>query len=509
LGEHHKVGPQLLVHLPDNLSDGFVFPDFGKITTGVFWMAVMSIALVTAIESVLSAIAVDSLDSKQRKTDLDKDLKGLGAGSALSSMIGGLPMISEIVRSSANASSGAKTQWSNFFHGVFLLLFIVVGGPIINHIPLAALAAMLIFTGYRLASPKEFKHVYHIGILDFIVFVSTMIVVLLTDLLIGVGIGIVLNLLFNIFKGVSLGNVFRVQLHEEKKSNEVVLHLSGALIFSNYLGLKKHVMAHATTPVTIDLASVNYIDHSVMHQLHMLEIEFSVKKVAFEIINDNHLISDTDHPLSAKKESGVGHEVKKRVLNSRQKALSKLASTTGMMFSPEKTMERNGRMRAFQFAAKGRVNYTYNLITGNFGQIPFEYCEMQYDADLETQSATAELGMMMFRPAIKPPAFTLEQEGFMDKLAELGGYNDIDFDAYPDFSSKFLLKGENEAAVRQFFGDEMIHLLEKDSQYHIESDGEIIIIYRFDRKIDINKIKQLFDFAEKLAPLVAYQGIGV
>lgn len=153
--EHHYhfagtdfiVGPKYLVNLPENIADGIVFPDFGQLRTGAFWISVVSNALVSAIESLLSAKAVDTLDPMKRKSNLDRDLMAMGGGSALAGLIGGLPMISEIVRSSANINAGARSQWANFFHGIFLLIFLLLLKPLIEQIPMAALAAMLVYTG--------------------------------------------------------------------------------------------------------------------------------------------------------------------------------------------------------------------------------------------------------------------------------------------------------------------------------------------------------------------------
>jgi MFS superfamily sulfate permease-like transporter len=153
-GNDYEIGHKFLVNLPSNLGDAIVFPDFGKATSGVFWVAVMSFALISGLESLLSAKAVDTLDPWKRKSNLNRDLFAMGAGSSIAAAIGGLPMISEIVRSSANISNGGRTQWANFFHGVFLLIFLLLLKPVIMMIPLSALAAMLIFTGFRLASPQ-------------------------------------------------------------------------------------------------------------------------------------------------------------------------------------------------------------------------------------------------------------------------------------------------------------------------------------------------------------------
>jgi MFS superfamily sulfate permease-like transporter len=502
LGEAHKVGPQLLVHLPDKLSDGFALPDFGKFLTGAFWISVTTIALVTALESVLSAIAVDSLDPMQRKTNLNKDLKALGAGSSFSSLIGGLPMISEIVRSSANVSGGGKTQWSNFFHGSFLLLFLLIGGPIINHIPLSALAAMLLFTGYRLASPKEFKHVYETGKAELVVFVITIIMVLVTDLVIGVGVGILVNLVFCLLKGTSIGNLFKVRLKEESVGSQVVLKPSGTLVFSNYLGLKKKIMSHGNTAIILDMSNLKLIDHSVMHHLHNIEKEYHVKDVDFEIINDNHLRSETNHPLSAKIAIKSTDQYEVLSLSDHQVALAKLAVENGWGFKAEKTIENNKMLRSFHFAKKGLMHFAQNTIKGNVDHVAFEFFEIEFDADAQTKSATNIIPTVIIKSDKRLPVFTAEEESFFDKLAELSGFNDIDFENHPIFSDKFLLKGPDEEEIRKFFTADLIGLLESHPKFHFESDGKTIMIYRFDGKDDIASLKELIEFCKSLIPVL-------
>lgn len=298
LGSEHKVGPQLLVHLPDSILGAVELPDFGKIATGAFWIAVVSITLVTAIESLLSAIAVDTMDDNHRKTNLNKDLKALGFGSSLSGIIGGLPMISEIVRSTANADSGAKTQWSNFFHGCFLLLFMFVGSVVIDHIPLAALAAMLIYTGFRLASPKEFKHMWHIGRSEFLVFLVTIVVVLLTDLLIGIAAGIILNMIIVLVKKVSPANLFKARMNTTVSGDTATIELRDAFTFCNFLGLKKEILKQGDKNVILDMSRVTLVDHSVKHHLAGLKRDFEINGLKCERVNDASLKAINEHPLA-------------------------------------------------------------------------------------------------------------------------------------------------------------------------------------------------------------------
>lgn len=269
---HHEqtVGPKFLVTIPGNFIDSFCLPDFSKISTLEFWEAVLSICLVGSLESLLSAMAVDKLDPYKRHTNLDRDLTAVGIGNLLASMIGGLPMIAEIVRSSANVNNGAKTGWANFFHGSFLLLFVILFPTLIHRIPLAALAALLVFTGYRLASPKEFAKVMGVGKEQLLLFVITIIGVLATDLLIGVAIGILAKLALHITRGVWLNNLFKIHFKiEEQDENIIVIKVLGSAIFSNFLALKKALalLPHGKTLV-FDFTDAYLIDHTVMEALH-------------------------------------------------------------------------------------------------------------------------------------------------------------------------------------------------------------------------------------------------
>jgi MFS superfamily sulfate permease-like transporter len=302
-GHEYTIGPKFLVTLPENLADGIVFPDWSKAFTLPFLVAVVSITLVQGIESLLSAKAVDTLDPLKRQSDLNKDLSAVGAGSALAGLIGGLPMIAEIVRSSANVNNGGRTGWANFFHGAFLLIFIVAFPMLIHSIPLAALAAILLYTGYRLAAPQHFKHTLQIGTEQLSIFVTTLVVTLATDLIIGVFSGILLKVLIHVWRGAPLRSLFKPNLHlrYDSLAQRYVLEVHDAAIFSNYLGLKNKLDSiPAGSNVCVDFDKATLVDHTVMEHVFSYKDHFERQGGHFEITEMGHLVPRSQHPHSAR-----------------------------------------------------------------------------------------------------------------------------------------------------------------------------------------------------------------
>ncbi len=302
---HHEftIGPKFLVSIPQNFLAGFAFPDFSLAGTRIFWQQVVTICLVGSLESLLSAAAVDKLDPCKRQSDLNRDLAAVGVGNTICGMIGGLPMIAEIVRSSANVNNGAKTGWANFFHGVFLLIFVALFPKLIHEIPLASLAALLVFTGYRLASPHEFRKTLEIGYEQLGVFVITIVGVLATDLLIGVGIGILAEFLVHLWRSVQWGEVFKLKLDIRQSEPGVYeVRVGGAAFFANFISLKNDL---ATIPegqtVVFDLSDAATIDHTVMEYLHHYCEDYERRGGHAEIGGLDGHVSSSNHPLAARK----------------------------------------------------------------------------------------------------------------------------------------------------------------------------------------------------------------
>jgi len=296
-----------LVHIGDFWGSVRLNADFSHITEMTFWKYVFMFYFVSSLESLLTVKAIDGLDPYKRVSDYNGDLKAQGAGNMLSGLLGGLPMISEVVRSGANVNFGAKTKWSNFFHGIFLLLAMVLIIPVIELIPNAALAAMLIFAGYRLASPKEFVHTYHIGKEQLAIFITTIMVTLVEDLLLGIAAGILVKVIFHLFNGASLRNFFKVKHTVEKKSEgDYVIKVEEAAIFSNLISFKNALSdLPAASHIRVDLSATTLVDHSFMSFITHFQRRYNDEGGNFELVGLDKHKSFSDHPLSTKKAVAV------------------------------------------------------------------------------------------------------------------------------------------------------------------------------------------------------------
>ena len=300
-----QVVKSLLVKVPDSpstLFKSFIFPDFSQATSVLFWKWVLMFTLVGSLESLLSAKAVDVLDPWKRKTNLNRDLIAIGSANAAVACIGGLPMISEIVRSSANKDYGARTRWSNAFHGFFLLISILVLPKMLNNIPVTALAAMLIYAGCRLAHYKEFLHMWHVGKEQLIIFLSTVVGVLATDLLIGVGIGILAKFIIQIYYGVRPTDFLSIPLNVSQQDQGYTISLLGPAVFTNWLKLKKQISAAPRDGnVVVDCAKSKFLDHTVMSRLHEMDREFKQEGRTLTLSGLEHHRKLSHNPLAARK----------------------------------------------------------------------------------------------------------------------------------------------------------------------------------------------------------------
>ncbi|WP_373553625.1 SulP family inorganic anion transporter [Haliscomenobacter sp.] len=252
--------------VPKSLNDfvgQFSLPNFAEITRPDVWVVALTIAVVASIETLLCIEASDKLDPLKRYTDTNVELLAQGTGNILSGLLGGLPMTSVIVRTSANINSGGRTKTAAIAHGILLLLAVVSIPAILNKIPLACLAAVLLMIGYKLASPAVFKHMWKSGKYQFIPFIITVVAVVFTDLLEGVAIGLVVSVFFILRANLKLAYFFK---KEEYHQGEVItIKLAQEVSFLNKAAIKQ-TLNHLPegSKVVIDATDTFYIDHDVV-----------------------------------------------------------------------------------------------------------------------------------------------------------------------------------------------------------------------------------------------------
>ena len=309
LQEHeYQLSEQYLVDMPDKvfgMFDYITYPNFAALAQPKAWKWAMMFFVIGSLESLLSAKAIDILDPWKRKTNMDRDMVAVGVGNLCASFVGGLPMISEIVRSKANIDNGARTRFADLWHGVFLLACVALIPTVLHQIPLAALAAMLVYTGYRLAHPTEFIHVYRIGKEQLAIFVTTLTVVLATDLLIGVAAGIVLKMVFHIANGVPLKSLFKpfIEVQEVNDTTSLIL-ASESAVFSNWIPFKRQIEDIGLVQkrnLILDVSNTILVDHSVMEKLEEMERDFEQEGLTFEVRGLETLQPLADSAHSARK----------------------------------------------------------------------------------------------------------------------------------------------------------------------------------------------------------------
>ncbi len=308
-GVSYATGRSFFVNVPSSIAAAVTTPDFSVFANpatrslGALW--VVMFAVVGSLESLLSAKAIDIVDPWRRKTTLDRDLLAVGVANVAAASLGGLPMISEIVRSKANIDNGGCTRFADLWHAVFLLAFVAIAPGLISSIPLAALAAMLVYTGSRLASPNEFVSVYRVGREQLLIFASTLVGVLATDLLVGVLVGVAVKFAVHLFNGLPPGSMFKPFLEVvEVDDGTVRVDARGSAVFSNWIPFRRQLRQIAFdrgVDVVVNLEGTRLVDHSVMEGLHELEDEFARKGRTLTVVGLELHRPLSSHPMATRK----------------------------------------------------------------------------------------------------------------------------------------------------------------------------------------------------------------
>lgn len=277
------------VPVPDSF-DSFIgqfrFPNFSAITNPEVWIVGFTIALVASLETLLCVEATDKIDPEKRVTPTNRELLAQGTGNIISGMIGGLPITQVIVRSSANIQSGGKTKASAIIHGFFLLISVIIIPTVLNMIPLSVLASVLFIVGYKLAKPATFKAMYKAGWKQFVPFIITIVGIVFTDLLIGIGLGLAVGIVIVLMKSYQNSHF----LHIEDKSNgkhKINMTLAEEVTFFNKGAILKELDSlPRDTYLEIDVRKTRYLDNDIIEILDDFAFKAKERNIDIKIISE-------------------------------------------------------------------------------------------------------------------------------------------------------------------------------------------------------------------------------
>jgi carbonic anhydrase len=503
----HPLEAKYLLSIPDNAFTKFPVPNFSKCFDYYFILAVLSITLIASIESILSIKAVDKLDPKKRRSNTDKELRALGLASIVSGFLGGLNVVTVIARSSVNVNNGGTNRFSNFFQACFLLLFILIFQEQLKHIPYPALAAILVYTGYKLASPKVFVRIYRIGKEQFFIFIVTLLSTIYTNLISGILIGtattfivhIVYAKSFTLFLRYLFVNNIQIQQLHGKRSLIVVKYYC---TFLNFFRLKNAIDSIPdANEVIIDFKQCKFVDHTALESLNAYESNFNVNEAYFKIIGLDSKRSGTEHPFALKQALQYVPFVDLDARsNKRKRLLQDFVNELHWQYNEEADYNISF-LNNFHYFNTRQASYTFNnCYNDTIRLFDLEYSEGAFIAKENLHSTFIYLNV---DPDI--PAFTLEKRDLFEKLSFLAFKQEIKFKEFTDFTSRFTLKGKNKRGIHKYFTEELILFMECNKPYHIESDGNGgIIVMNREYTATIGEVKAMTDFCIRLYQLISH-----
>jgi len=478
--------------------------NFSKIGTLPFWTSVLALTLISSIESLLSIKAVDKLDPEKRRSNVNRDLKALGLATVGSGFLGGLNVVTVIARSSVNVNNGGTNRSSNFFHALFLIIFIVLFSSQLQRIPLPALMAILVYTGYKLASPENIRKIFKIGREQLIIFFVTLFVTLKIGLISGITCGVLITFIIHIIINKSFSifgrNLMKPNVLMFQEEGHYYVSVKHFCSFLNFYKLKAKIDAvPENEDVILDFSLCKFVDHTVMENLNNYQELFTKRGGHFEVLGLDLHDTDSKHPFALRRLLPVPNVIKKS-LTRRQTTIEALAEDYQLSYTQEKERDTHF-LDSFLFFRTKKINYIYNQLANKneaLSAFDIEFSEGEFIAKEVVRST-----MLHIKLEKSIPEFTLDREGFLEKVYAFAGFKDIPIANHTDFSNRFYLLGEDTNAIQTFFTDEITHFFESNPYYHVESNGHNLLVFGRERLASIKEIKALYDFGKRLKQVVS------
>ena len=490
----YPIDKSLLIALPDDILSNFAFPNFSKIYDADFLNAVLAITLIASIESLLSIKAVDKLDPLKRRSNVNKDIRALGLATVISGFLGGLNVVTVIARSSVNVNNNGTNRSANFFHASFLVVFILLFATELRKIPLPALAAILVYTGYKLASPENIKKVFLIGSEQLIIFAITLLTTIVTSLISGIIVGILVTFIIHIIinKNILLfiKNILKPNVLMFKEEGKYYVSVQNFSSFLNYTKLKTKLdQIPESEEAIIDFSLCDFVDHSVMENMNNYSESFTRKGGHFEVIGLDDSKPGSEHPFALRKILPRQITLKDGYLTKRQKSIQNISEEMHWKYDAFSAREME-ELPSFGYFKTRKINKVSNVLSN-------ENCtifDVQFSEGEMIAKQVIKATMLHIHPLKPVPDFTLDREGIFEYILDFAGYTDINIDKHRDFSKRFYLAGKNEEKIRNFFTNELILFFESNKQYHIEASQNGLLVIGHERLSSVKEMKALAYF---------------
>ena len=503
----YNISESLMIRLPKNIVTNIPAPDYSLIGSLEFITTVISITLIASIESLLSIKAVDKLDPQKRRSNVNKDLRSLGVATTLSGLIGGLPVVTVIARSSVNVNNGGSNRTSNFTHAMFLLVFVLIFQDLIERIALPSLAAILVYTGYKLAAPDNFIRILKIGREQAAIFIITFVITLTNGIVVGIATGILFTFLIHVYLNNSFFLFSRnwlkpnVLMYLEAETGNYYLSVKNFCNFLNFFKLKKKLdEIPETSNVIIDFSLCDFVDHTVMEGLSEYISVFEKKGGGIEVIGLDSHSANTQHPFAIRKNLPSFDFFKfQNNLTKRQISLKNFAKNQFWSYFPDPSLETK-LLESFKYFKTKTINYQYNELAKDsegFSIFDLSYSEGAFIAKDNLLST-----FLLIKTEHAIPVFIIEKDFIFSGLGDQTSYDEVNFEMYPDFSNRFFLSGVDSVELKNLFDAELVFFFESHAYFRIESSEGKILIKGKSRLLSLQEIKSLISFAKELMLLL-------
>jgi hypothetical protein len=366
--------------------------------------------------------------------------------------------------------------------------------------------AILVFTGYKLASPTTIKKIFSVGKEQVVIFFVTLFVTLKVGLITGILSGVIVTFLIHIVINKSASLFFRnvlkpnVLMYQEQDNGNYYVSVKHFCSFLNFYRLKEKLEAvPENSDIIIDFSMCEFVDHTVMENLNSYRDLFIKRDGHFDVIGLDLHDSESEHPFALRRLLPVPNIIQ-RGHTKRQNHIEELANDYGLIYKSKKEKETHF-LDKFHFFRTKSIQYIYNKLSSKNSILTIfdiEFSEGEFIA-----KETVRTTMLHITLGKQIPEFTLDREGFLEKVYSFAGFRDIPIQEHSDFNKRFYLLGENETAIKAFFNDDIIHFFESNPYYHIESNGSSLLVFSKERVASTKEIKTLFDFGKRLKNVIS------